>query len=120
MDGSTSAIPLEAEFKSKMLGINYYAAKSSVKHHKTHESFQMLLSGQNDMIFTVPISESQQKDADEAGVHLNLEPVAKEGFVFIVNKSNPVDKLTQQQIRDIYSGKKKRMTTTRSSLLTTI
>lgn len=31
--------------------------------------------------------------------------VAKEGFVFIVNKQNPVDTLTQEQIRDIYSGK---------------
>ncbi len=105
MDGSTSAIPLETGFKSRMLGISYTDAKSIVKHHKTHESFQMLLSGENDMIFTVPISESQQKDADDAGVHLNFKPVAREGFVFVVNKNNPVDHLTQQQIQDIYSGK---------------
>ncbi len=38
-------------------------------------------------------------------MHLNLEPVAKEGFVFVVSKDNPVESLTQQQIRDIYSGK---------------
>ena len=105
MDGSTSAIPLEAQFKSKMLGINYTDAKTIVKHHKTHESFSMLLSGENDMIFTVPISEAQQKAADDAGVKLNFVPVAKEGFVFVVNKNNPVDSLTQQQIKDIYSGK---------------
>jgi len=105
MDGSTSAIPLEAGYKSKMLGVSYSDAKLLVKHHKTHESFSMLLSGENDMIFTVPISESQQKAADEAGVHLNLVPVAKEGFVFVVNRDNPVDSLTQQQIKDIYSGK---------------
>lgn len=105
MDGSTSAIPLEAGFKAKMLGINYTDAKTLVNHHKTHESFQMLLSGENDMIFTVPISDSQKADAEKAGVRLNLEPVAKEGFVFVVNKNNPVDSLTQQQIRDIYAGR---------------
>ncbi|MBP1591217.1 MAG: substrate-binding domain-containing protein [Oscillospiraceae bacterium] len=105
MDGSTSAIPLEAGFKSKMLGVPYSDAKLLVEHHKTHESFSMLLSGENDMIFTVPISEDQQKMADEAGVKLNFVPVAKEGFVFVVNKNNPVDSLTSEQIRDIYSGK---------------
>ncbi len=105
MDGSTSAIPLEAGFKSRMLGISYPDAKSIVKHHKTHESFQLLLSGVNDMIFTVPLSESQRNDAQQEGVQLNLTPVAREGFVFVVNKNNPVDSLTQQQIQDIYSGK---------------
>ncbi len=105
MDGSTSEIPLETGFKAKMLGISYKDAGKLVSHHKTHESFKMLLSGENDLIFTVPISESQQKEADEAGVHLNFAPVAKEGFVFVVNKDNPVDTLTQQQIKDIYSGK---------------
>lgn len=105
MDGSTSAVPLEAGFKSKMLGISYSDARLIVSHHKTHESFSMLLSGENDMIFTVPISDSQKKEAEEAGVKLNFVPVAKEGFVFVVNKNNPVDSLTQQQIKDIYSGK---------------
>ncbi|MBQ5989253.1 MAG: substrate-binding domain-containing protein [Oscillospiraceae bacterium] len=105
MDGSTSAIPLEAGFKSKMLGINYNDAKKIVKHHKTHESFSMLLSGENDMIFTVPISEEQKKAAEEAGRELTFVPVAKEGFVFVVNRNNPVESLTMDQIRDIYSGK---------------
>ena len=105
MDGSTSAIPLEAGFKSKMLGLNYWDAKLLVEHHKTHESFSMLLSGENDLIFTVPISEDQYKAAETAGVKLNFVPVAKEGFVFVVNKNNPVDSLTSAQIRDIYSGK---------------
>jgi phosphate transport system substrate-binding protein len=105
MDGSTSAIPLEAGFKSKMLGLNYWDAKLLVEHHKTHESFSMLLSGENDLIFTVPISEEQYKAAETAGVKLNFVPVAKEGFVFVVNKNNPVDSLTSAQIRDIYSGK---------------
>ncbi len=105
MDGSTSAVPLEAGLKAELLGIPYNEAKELVSHTKTHESFERLLNGEVDLIFSVPISEEQQKTADEAGVTLNAVPVAKEGFVFVVNADNPVDTLTAQQIRDIYSGK---------------
>ncbi len=105
MDGSTSAIPLEAGLKAELLGIKYSEAKELVSHTKTHESFQRLLNGDVDLIFSVPISAEQQKMADEAGVVLNAVPVAKEGFVFVVNADNPVDALTTQQIKDIYSGK---------------
>ncbi len=105
MDGSTSAIPLEAGLKAELLGITYNEAKELVAHTKTHESFERLLSGEVDLILSVPISAEQQKMADEAGVTLNAVPVAKEGFVFVVNADNPVDTLTTQQIKDIYSGK---------------
>lgn len=104
MDGSTSAIPLEAGLRAERLGISYAEAMAQVEHTKTHTSFQRLLDGEVDLIFTVPISEEQQGMADEAGVELISVPVAKEGFVFVVNKDNPVESLTQQQIRDIYSG----------------
>ena len=43
--------------------------------------------------------------ADEAGIKLEQVPVVKEAFVFVVNAKNPVDALSQQQIKDIYSGK---------------
>ena len=105
MDGSTSATPLEAGLKAELLGITYNEAKELVSHTKTHESFEHLLNGEVDLIFSVPISEEQQKAANEAGVTLNAVPVAKEGFVFVVNADNPVDALTTQQIKDIYSGK---------------
>lgn len=105
MDGSTSAIPLEAGIKSKLLGIPYSKALELVNHNKTHISFQNLLDGTVDLIFTVPISAEQQQKADEANVQLTAVPAAKEGFVFVVNKDNPVESLTQQQIKDIYSGK---------------
>lgn len=105
MDGSTSAIPLEAGIKSRLLGIPYSEAMKLVHHNKTHISFGNLLDGTADLIFTVPISAEQQQKADEAGVKLTAVPAAKEGFVFVVNKDNPVDSLTRQQIKDIYSGK---------------
>ena len=32
-------------------------------------------------------------------------PVLKDGWVFVVNKSNPIDSLTTKQLRDIYQGR---------------
>lgn len=104
MDGSTSAIPLEIGLRSGFLGISYSSAKAQVKHTTTHDSFKRLIGGEVDLIFSVPISEEQQRAADEAGVKLTMEPVAREGFVFVVNVNNPVDSLTQDQLRRIYSG----------------
>lgn len=104
MDGSTSAIPLETGIKAKLLGIQWAEAKELVSHTKTHIAFGNLLSGETDLIFSVPISKEQQAQADEMGVMLTFTPVAKEGFVFVVNADNPVDVLTQEQIRAIYSG----------------
>ncbi len=103
-DGSTSAAPLEIGLKSGFLGIPYDQAKELVSHTTTHDSFKRLINGEVDLIFSVPISEEQQKMADEAGVTLFMEPVAREGFVFVVNEDNPVDSLTSEQLRKIYSG----------------
>jgi hypothetical protein len=36
---------------------------------------------------------------------LVITPIAKEGFIFILHKDNPIDSLTQQQLRGIYSGR---------------
>ncbi len=104
MDGSTSAIPLETGIKAKLLGIKWAEAKELVNHTKTHIAFGNLLNGETDLIFSVPISKEQQAQADEMGVKLTFTPVAKEGFVFVVNADNPVDSLTQEQLRAIYSG----------------
>lgn len=67
MDVSTSAIPLEIGLKSGFLGIPYGQAKEMVSHTTTHDSFKRLINGEVDLIFSVPISEEQQKMADEAG-----------------------------------------------------
>ena len=53
----------------------------------------------------IPLLEFALEQAADAGIELEQLPIAREGFVFIVNKDNPVDMLTQQQLRDIYSGK---------------
>lgn len=105
IDGSTSLIPLEAGVRAAIFGKSIEQAEKDVAHTTTWGSFKRLLSGDADIIFSTPISAEQQKMADEAGVKLERVPVVKEAFVFAVNAKNPVDALSQQQIKDIYSGK---------------
>ena len=105
IDGSTSLIPLEAGVRAAIFGKSFDEAQKDVVHSTTWGSFKNLLGGDADIIFSTPISAEQQKMADEAGVKLEQVPVVKEAFVFAVNAKNPVDALSQQQIKDIYSGK---------------
>jgi len=102
-DGSTSAIPLEAAYRQKIFGISEDEATDQVHHNKTHIAFANFMDGKTDIVLTVPLTDEQQKEAEEKGAVMT--PVAKEGFVFCVNKNNPIDSLTEQQIKDIYSGK---------------
>ena len=104
-DGSTSLIPLEAGIRAEIFGKTMEEATLDVEHSSTWDSFYNLIGGEKDMIFSVPLSERQWEYADEQGILLEAIPVAYEGFVFVVNANNPVDVLTQEQLRDIYSGK---------------
>lgn len=105
MDGSTSMIPFEAGIRAALCGIPFDEAKSQVAHHKTWGAFQGLLEGTVDLLLTTPMSQAQRDNAKEANVGLTEIPVTKEGFVFVVNAKNPVESLSQQQLKDIYSGK---------------
>jgi len=58
-----------------------------------------------DLVLAVEPSETEVALAKKSGVELHMEPIALDAFVFLTDKSNPVDDLTLEQIRDIYAGK---------------
>jgi phosphate transport system substrate-binding protein len=106
IDGSTSTIPLHAYIETKLLGGNYSEIRYNTVHSKTFEAFDKLIAGKADVILTVPITPEQRVITENTkGFTLGEEPIALEGFVFIVNPENPVKSLSQAQIRDIYSDK---------------
>ena len=78
------------------------------KHLQTNGSdmtFKRLLENDADLLFSAPPSKQQTAEAAAKGVKYEITPFAKEAFVFFVNSKNPVDNLTSEQIRRIYSGK---------------
>jgi phosphate transport system substrate-binding protein len=76
----------------------------SVCFNRTPVAYENLIKGKVDMIFALAPSERQKSDAADQGVTLTLTPVAKEAFVFLVHKQNPVQSLRVAEARAIYSG----------------
>ena len=103
IDGSTATLPLAEAFKSNFTGIDIKDVE--VTHNKTHNAYVNLINGDTDLILVTYPSEDEQKLAEEKNVELEIVPIVKEAFVFFVNKENPVDNLTLEQVQDIYSGK---------------
>lgn len=82
-----------------------FASDSKMQYKNTVRGYQAIVDGDTDILFCAAPSEEQKKYAEENNVELVYVPVGLEAFVFFVNKNNPVDNLTVEQIRSIYSGK---------------
>ena len=102
VDGSTATAPLaeafEANFKGKKID------EVNVEHSKTHKAYEKLINKELDLILVTSPSEDEEKLAKKANVELEVTKVVNEGFVFFLNKNNPVNSLTVEQIQKIYSG----------------
>ncbi len=76
-----------------------------VEYSNTIPGYEALIAKTKDLILVTEPSKEILTKASAAGVVLDVAPFSKEGFVFLVNKDNPVDSLTMDQVKDIYSGK---------------
>ena len=86
---------------------NYYgenfAQDSAMQYKNTVRGYRAIVDGTTDILFCAAPSENQKQYAAEKGVELVYVPIGLEGFVFFVNENNPVDTLTVEQIRRIYT-----------------
>lgn len=133
MDSSTSTNPLMNLLAYKLMGIPYCWKKSpfnqiekhivydsgkiadvkeldkiqaKLKNSTTHGSYINLIDDKVELIIASRgISRDEKQYADEAGVEIIERPVGRDGLIFIKNKENPVQSLTDEQIKAIYTGK---------------
>jgi len=112
LDGATALYPLYAA-----IGQATYQLPDAAAHENdridfadrylacstTSVAYDRLIGGEVDAIFVAQPSKGQLAKAGEAGVELSLTPIGREAFVFFVNRDNPVENLTLDQVRDIYS-----------------
>lgn len=106
MDGATALYPLYLSAFNNVcnMGSAYYLG-SHLHNSRTPEAWNNIISGNVDIIFVAQPSEQQKKYIQDKNIKLKYTPFAREAFVFIVNANNPVQSLTTNQIRDIFSGK---------------
>ncbi len=82
-----------------------FAPDSKMQYKNTVRGYTAIVDGTTDILFCAAPSQEQKQYAQDKGVELVYVPVGLEAFVFFVNEKNPVDNLTAEQIRGIYSGK---------------
>jgi phosphate transport system substrate-binding protein len=99
IDGSTSMIPLHQGLR-RSIGNN----NDEVYHNRTVWAFENLISGYNDILLSVSFSDELMQKAANSGLDLQQLPITREAFVFLINANNPVQSLTTEQIKGIYSG----------------
>ena len=100
IDGSTSTKPLH-EALNNVFNTTY----KDVLHNKTVDAFNKFINGENDILLGLDYSDELLEKAKNSGIDLGKLEITREGFVFLINKNNPVKSLTIEQIKDIYSGK---------------
>lgn len=81
-----------------------YTNGKIVTFTNTSVGYDRLFNKDCDMFFGAKPSEAQLNDAQRLGIELEYMPIGKEGFVFFVNKDNPIDNLTTEQVKAIYHG----------------
>lgn len=116
IDGSTATIPITAELARQFCDASDENVADFIDHNTTHWAYENLIYAKNKpeyfkkeispkyLIFATYPSAYELDMASEAGVKLDITPVAMDGFVFITHKDNPVGSLTVEQIQKIYTG----------------
>lgn len=85
----------------------------AIQKSGTHDAYVNLIEGRTDLILVARApSDDERRAADEAGVALDLRPVARDAFVILLHRDNPLDSLSVEAIRSVYTGE----TTTWSQL----
>ncbi|MDR2947309.1 MAG: extracellular solute-binding protein, partial [Candidatus Adiutrix sp.] len=110
LDGATALYPVYAALAEAAYDRAAFSP-DDVRCTSTRQAYEAVISGQRDIIFVAAASARQLAAAQAAGADLRFTPIGREAFVFVAGRGNPVDDLSYQQVRNIYSGKTARWKT---------
>lgn len=79
-------------------------SESLLNYTNQEEGYEKLLNDEIDILFATEPSDEILELARAKGIELEMQPIAREGFVFYVNCNNPIDALKVSDIQKIYSG----------------
>ena len=116
VDGSTALMPLMAKVRSNALGISLEDAENDTSCSKTNFAWNNLFFKNSDVLIVGEMPGEVRSELEyENEIRVNNKnlkkqqllyaPIRREGLVFIVNISNPVENITKEQLIDIYTGK---------------
>jgi phosphate transport system substrate-binding protein len=104
LDGAIALYPVYTGVVRSIYDEEAYTPEIALNTN-TIEAYNRLIDGDCDIVFAAGASKKQKQAAEAAGADLVFTPIGKEAFVFLVGNENPVDNLSYQQIKNIYTGK---------------
>ena len=104
VDGSLACVPLLEAVAMQVTGCSQAQAEETMDDFSnTNPSYLAMAAGQRDFLLAYEPAEETKEQLKEHDP-LRMDPVGKDALVFIVNKDNPVNSLSQEQIRGIFTG----------------
>jgi ABC-type phosphate transport system, periplasmic component len=101
LDGSTATIPLGEAIQSVLLGKP--RSDCGVNFSKTSGAYFALAANETDLLLVYDGGEEVRQEVN-ADALFDTAPIGFDALVFLVNADNPVDNLTTEQVRQIFTG----------------
>ena len=101
VDGSTATIPLIAAVESVML--EKPRSEIAVNVRKTSGAYTALATGEADILLVYDGGDETRLEVN-ADARFETVPIGRDALIFVVNSDNPIDNLTSEQVRKIFSG----------------
>lgn len=104
IDGATAAFPVYSAFVHAVYPESTELHDGVFEYNNTVHGYDALATKETDIFIGAAPSQDQINYAIRRGTTFAYTQIGYEAFVFFVHKDNPVESLTVEQIRGIYSG----------------
>ena len=105
IDGATAAFPVYSAFVNAVYPKTTQLFDGTFEYNNTVGGYELLAEKKTDIFLGAAPSKEQREYAEECNTVFKYTQIGTEAFVFFVHKDNPIDSLTVEQIKGIYSGK---------------
>ncbi|MBQ7969061.1 MAG: substrate-binding domain-containing protein [Clostridia bacterium] len=104
IDGATAAFPVYSAFVNAVYPKTTKLHDGVFEYNNTVGGYRALAEKKTDIFLGAAPSKKQVEYAEKCGTVFKYTQIGTEAFVFFVHKDNPIDSLTVEQIKRIYSG----------------
>jgi len=104
LDGAAAVFPVYSAFVNATYPNTVSLNDGIFEYRNTVRGYRSLALKESDLFFGALPSKEQIDFAKEQGNEFEYTEIAKEAFVFFVHKDNPIESLTTEEIKKIYSG----------------
>lgn len=104
IDGASAAFPVYSAFVNAVYPETTTLYDGVFEYNNTLVGYDMLAEKKTDIFIGAAPSKEQVQYAAECGTVFEYTQIGVEAFVFFVHRDNPIDSLTVEQLKGIYSG----------------